>query len=91
MTDWSCLRFPTRFTSTDAYWRIHPLAAQRRVAPAFPPTVQPGDITYLTVQCGDRFVEVKRDFRSPLGVPLAVGFDPDRLYFFDSEFGARLR
>ena len=40
-----------------------------------------GVITYLTVQCGDRLVEVKaaRDFRSPLGVPVAVGFDPDRL------------
>ena len=52
-----------------------------------------GDIPYLTVQCGDRLVEVKaaRDFRSPLGVPVAVGFDPDRLYFFDSVSGARLR
>ena len=52
-----------------------------------------GDITYLTVLCGDRLVEVKaaRDFRSPLGVPVAVGFDPDRLYFFDSVSGARLR
>jgi multiple sugar transport system ATP-binding protein len=52
-----------------------------------------GDATYLTVRAGTQAVEVKapRDFRAPLDSPISISFDPDRLYFFDSETGKRLR
>ena len=51
-----------------------------------------GDMTYLTVMAGARQVEVKaaRDFRSDIDVPISIGFDPARLYFFGAD-GQRIR
>jgi multiple sugar transport system ATP-binding protein len=52
-----------------------------------------GDATYLTVRAGSQPVEVKapREFRAPLDSRIEIGFDPDRLYFFDTATGRRLR
>ena len=52
-----------------------------------------GEATYLTVSAGGRLVEVKapRDFRAALDSAISIGFDPARLYFFDSATGQRLR
>ena len=51
-----------------------------------------GDTTYLTVSTGVKQIEVKaaRDFRSNIDVPIAIGFDTTRLYFFDAD-GQRIR
>ena len=51
-----------------------------------------GDMTYLTVVCGGRSIEVKaeRSFRAPIDSPIRIGFDADRLYFFDRD-GRRMR
>jgi multiple sugar transport system ATP-binding protein len=51
-----------------------------------------GDVTYLTVATGGKHVEVKaaRDFRSNIDMPIGIGFDPSRLYYFD-ESGQRIR
>ena len=52
-----------------------------------------GDLTYLTVTAGGLQIEVKaaRDFRAALDSPVSLGFDLDRLYFFDTRSGDRLR
>jgi multiple sugar transport system ATP-binding protein len=52
-----------------------------------------GDVTYLTVQSGGRTVEVKaaRDFRAGMDSEISIGFDPARLYFFDTASGGRIR
>ena len=52
-----------------------------------------GDVTFLTIKAGDRLIEVKadRDFRAALDSTTTVVFDRDRLYFFDTATGARLR
>ena len=52
-----------------------------------------GDATYLTVSTASQVVEVKaaRDFRAALDTSVAIAFDPDRLYFFDTPSGERLR
>ncbi|MHC5654985.1 ABC transporter ATP-binding protein [Stappia sp. ICDLI1TA098] len=51
-----------------------------------------GDVTYLTVAFGERQMEVKaaRDFRADIDTPIGIGFDADRLYYFD-ETGNRIR
>lgn len=51
-----------------------------------------GDVTYLTIKCGESLIEVKaaRDFRADLDTPVKVDFDPNRLYLFDAESGKRL-
>jgi multiple sugar transport system ATP-binding protein len=51
-----------------------------------------GDVTYLTVATGSRQIEVKaaRDFRAGIDSPISIGFDPERLYFFDAD-GKRIR
>jgi multiple sugar transport system ATP-binding protein len=51
-----------------------------------------GDVTYLSVMAGTKQVEVKaaRDFRSDIDVPITIGFDPARLYFFGAD-GQRIR
>jgi multiple sugar transport system ATP-binding protein len=52
-----------------------------------------GESTYLTVKLGETLFEVKaeRDYRSPLDVPVAVRFDPRRIYLFDTATGERIR
>ena len=52
-----------------------------------------GDCTYLTIAGGKTLFEVKaqRDFRALLDSPITIGFDPARLYFFDTTTGLRLR
>lgn len=52
-----------------------------------------GDVTYLTVATGSQQIEVKapRDYRAEIDIPIRLGFDLARLYFFDGETGARLR
>jgi multiple sugar transport system ATP-binding protein len=52
-----------------------------------------GDMTYLTVKAGDKLIEVKarRDYRADLNSDVSVGFDPKRIYLFDSSSGQRLR
>jgi multiple sugar transport system ATP-binding protein len=52
-----------------------------------------GEQTFLTVATPGGMVEVKaqRGFRAPLDSPVAVDFDPARLYFFDAGTGLRLR
>ena len=52
-----------------------------------------GDSTYITVATADQKLEVKapRDFRPALDTPIAIGFDPARLYYFDHQTGERLR
>jgi multiple sugar transport system ATP-binding protein len=51
-----------------------------------------GDMTYLTVSTGAKQIEIKaaRDFRAAIDAPVSIGFDPERLYFFD-EKGQRIR
>ncbi len=51
-----------------------------------------GDLTYLTMKCGDLNFEVKtaRDYRAELGSEESIFFDTTRMYFFDSESGKRL-
>lgn len=51
-----------------------------------------GDLTYLTMKCGDLNFEVKtdRDYRAELGSEESIFFDTARMYFFDSENGKRL-
>ncbi len=52
-----------------------------------------GDMTVLTLRVGEKYLEIKadRDYRSELGVQENVVFDTDRLYFFDSQSGERVR
>lgn len=52
-----------------------------------------GDLTYLSVLAGDNTLDIKanRDYRSELGEIEAIAFDMQRLYFFDSATGMRLR
>ncbi|KJF70855.1 MULTISPECIES: ABC transporter ATP-binding protein [Agrobacterium] len=52
-----------------------------------------GDCTYLTVKTGETFFEIKaaRDFRADLDTPIRIGFDPNRLYFFEAASGQRIR
>ena len=52
-----------------------------------------GDITYLTIKGGDKLVEVKadRDYRAELNSTAHVGFDPARIYLFDTPTGERIR
>ena len=52
-----------------------------------------GDCTYLTVAGGKAQFEIKaaRNFRASLDSPITIGFDPARLYFFDTSTGLRLR
>ncbi|MEM8786778.1 MAG: ABC transporter ATP-binding protein [Pseudomonadota bacterium] len=52
-----------------------------------------GDVTYLTLSAGEMLWEIKadRDYRAEIGAAQAVALDPARLYFFDSETGARIR
>lgn len=52
-----------------------------------------GDITYLTIKAGDKLVEVKanRDYRAELNSTAHVGFDPARIYLFDTPTGERIR
>ncbi|GIX13458.1 MAG: ABC transporter ATP-binding protein [Paracoccaceae bacterium] len=52
-----------------------------------------GDVTYLTLQAGERLIEIKADrqFRAPLDSPVQVALDPARLYLFDGETGRRIR
>ena len=51
-----------------------------------------GDVTYLSVMVGSKQIEVKaaRDFRSDIDLPITIGFDPARLYFFGAD-GQRIR
>jgi multiple sugar transport system ATP-binding protein len=51
-----------------------------------------GDITYLTLLAGRKLIEVKakRDYRAELGQREHVAFNPDRLYFFDTQSGQRI-
>ncbi|MBB3710486.1 multiple sugar transport system ATP-binding protein [Limimaricola variabilis] len=52
-----------------------------------------GETTYLTLRTGETLFEVKaaRDARFDLGAPVKICFDPERIYFFDTETGVRLR
>ena len=52
-----------------------------------------GDMTFLTVKAGEKLIEVKadREYRSDLNSPVTVGFDPRRIYLFDTGSGQRLR
>ena len=52
-----------------------------------------GDMTFLTLQIDGVHFEVKadRDYRAELDSEVTVAFDPNRIYFFDSETGARIR
>ena len=52
-----------------------------------------GDMTFLTLHLDDAHFEVKadRDYRADLDSEVSVAFDPNRLYFFDAETGARIR
>ncbi|WP_439123801.1 ABC transporter ATP-binding protein [Marivita sp.] len=52
-----------------------------------------GDMTYLTIKADDKLIEVKahRDYRADLNSDAAVGFDPKRIYLFDTASGQRLR
>ncbi|MGZ2461741.1 ABC transporter ATP-binding protein [Rhizobium anhuiense] len=45
-----------------------------------------GDITYLSVRTPERTFEIKagRDFRAKIDSAVSIGFDPSRLYYFDS-------
>jgi len=51
-----------------------------------------GDQTYLSIKAGDSLVEVRcdREFRQELDSPIAIRFDPGRLYYFDTASGERL-
>ena len=52
-----------------------------------------GDMTFLTVKADDKLIEVKadREYRADLNSPVTVGFDPRRIYLFDTASGQRLR
>lgn len=52
-----------------------------------------GDMTFLTIKVDGNNFEVKadRDYRAELGTDEQILFDTDRLYFFDSESGERIR
>jgi multiple sugar transport system ATP-binding protein len=52
-----------------------------------------GDMTYLTIKADDKLIEVKahRDYRADLNSDASVGFDPKRIYLFDTASGQRLR
>ena len=52
-----------------------------------------GDMTFLTLHLDAAHFEVKadRDYRADLDSEVSVAFDLNRLYFFDSETGARIR
>ncbi|MDW3223345.1 MAG: ABC transporter ATP-binding protein [Paracoccaceae bacterium] len=51
-----------------------------------------GDLTYLTIEVGDRRVEVKadRDFRAKLDTSVSVKFDKERIFLFDAQTGQRI-
>lgn len=46
-----------------------------------------GDITYLSVRTPEKTFEIKagRDFRAKIDSTVSIGFDPSRLYYFDSD------
>ncbi|WP_431324757.1 ABC transporter ATP-binding protein [Rhizobium sp. YTU87027] len=46
-----------------------------------------GDITYLSVRSPEKTFEIKagRDFRAKIDSAVTIGFDPNRLYYFDSD------
>jgi multiple sugar transport system ATP-binding protein len=53
-----------------------------------------GDMTLVGLRLEDgTFFNVKadRDYRQPLGTPVAIAFDAKRMYFFDGASGDRLR
>ena len=52
-----------------------------------------GDMTYLTIKVDEKLIEVKahRDYRAYLNSDATVGFDPKRIYLFDTASGQRLR
>ena len=52
-----------------------------------------GDSAYLTLRVGNDNMEFKvdRDYHSELGIQEDVTFETDRLYFFDTETGQRVR
>ncbi|MEO1109870.1 MAG: ABC transporter ATP-binding protein [Pseudomonadota bacterium] len=52
-----------------------------------------GDMTLLTLKAGGKLVEIKadRDYRVALGQRESISFDRERVYFFDTDTGARLR
>jgi multiple sugar transport system ATP-binding protein len=52
-----------------------------------------GDVTYLTLQAGEKLFEIKADrtYRAPLGATENVRFDAERIFLFDGETGERLR
>lgn len=52
-----------------------------------------GDMTYLTLKTENFIFEVKanRNYRADLGQEEKIVFDPERLYFFDSKSGQRIR
>lgn len=52
-----------------------------------------GDMTYLTIKGGGKMIEVKADrsYRSDLGLMEKVAFDLNRLYYFDTETGNRIK
>ena len=52
-----------------------------------------GDCTMATVMVGDRLVAIKaqKDLRLRSGSRIGIRFDPQRLYWFDQETGARIR
>ena len=51
-----------------------------------------GDVTYLSVMAGRKQIEVKaaREYRAGIDSPIAISFDPARLYFFGPD-GQRIR
>ena len=52
-----------------------------------------GDSVNLTLRAGSESIEIKadRDYNSELGIRESVKFDTDRLYFFNTETGQRIR
>ena len=46
-----------------------------------------GDITYLSVRTPEKIFEIKagREFRAKIDSTVSIGFDPSRLYYFDSD------
>lgn len=52
-----------------------------------------GDMTFLTLAVGGKHVEIKadRDYQGTLGNTQTIAFNKERLYFFDSESGQRIR
>jgi len=51
-----------------------------------------GDITILTLQCGDHLLEVKEShtFRKPLGEKIDAHIDNNKLFYFDHATGDRM-